>query len=441
MARPLTRTSSAVDPYVPTSGNNGYRVSRYELDLNYRVSTNRLEADTTITAVTTETLDRYALDLSAALKVAKVRVNGAAPARFSHKAGKLRITPRVPIPAGGQLVTEVKYAGRPRPVVNQFGTIGWEELTDGVLTANQPNGAPTWFPCNDHPSAKASYRISITTESAYAALSNGTLHSRKTHAGTTTWVYEQPEPMSTYLATVQIGSYVVQEIAPSPVRMKAAVPPALRGNFEIDFARQRRMIKLFTKLFGPYPFSSGYSVVVTEDPLEIPLEAQCLSVFGANHCDGKQHSERLIAHELAHQWFGNSVTASTWADIWLHEGFACYAEWLWSEGSDGPTAKEWARHYWDKLKRSPQDLVLADPGSKRMFDDRVYKRGALTLHALRTRIGDEAFFALLQDWTNRYRHSIATTDDFVGLAALYSRQSLADLWTDWLRSKPLPDLP
>ena len=100
------------------------------------------------------------------------------------------------------------------------------------------------------------------------------------------------------------------------------------------------MMKLFVKLFGPYPLSTGYTVVVTDDDLEIPLEAQGISIFGANHCDGTRSSERLIAHELAHQWFGNSVTVRRWRDIWLHEGFACYAEWLWSEESGGRSADE-----------------------------------------------------------------------------------------------------
>jgi aminopeptidase N len=198
------------------------------------------------------------------------------------------------------------------------------------------------------------------------------------------------------------------------------------------------MAELFIELFGPYPLANGYTVVVADDPLEIPLEAQGISIFGANHCDGTGDSERLIAHELAHQWFGNSVTARRWRDIWLHEGFACYAEWLWSENSGGPSADVLARRYHAQLAKEPQDLLLTDPGPRRMFDDRVYKRGALTLHALRRRLGDEKFFALLKDWTTRYRHATVVTDDFTGLAANYEAESLRPLWDAWLYSTEVP---
>jgi aminopeptidase N len=338
------------------------------------------------------------------------------------------------------LTIAVRYGGSPKPIRTVWGEVGFEELSNGALVAGQPNGSPSWFPCDDHPSSKASYRIQISTDSPYYAVAPGELVSRKVRAGQTVWTYEQPEPTSTYLATLQIGMYSLHRIPKAPLAMHAVIPDRLRANFDHDFGRQTQMLKLFVKLFGPYPLSSGYTVVVTEDDLEIPLEAQGVSIFGANHCDGARGSERLIAHELAHQWFGNSVTARRWRDIWLHEGFACYAEWLWSEHSGGPSAGDLAADYHQRLLAAPQDLLLADPGPRDMFDDRVYKRGALVVHALRGIIGDDKFFALLRDWTTRYRHWTAVTDDFTGLAANYADVSLRPLWESWLYSTAVPPL-
>jgi aminopeptidase N len=193
-------------------------------------------------------------------------------------------------------------------------------------------------------------------------------------------------------------------------------------------------------LFGPYPFP-GYSVVVTPDELEIPLEAHGLAMFGANHADGHGGSERLVAHELAHQWFGNSVGVSAWKHIWLNEGFACYAEWLWSERSGGPSADSHAQRYRRDLSGRPLDITIGDPSPALMFDDRVYKRGALTLHALRRTMGDEPFFALLQEWTSRFRFATVTTDDFRALAGELSPRSLEPLFNSWLFKTALPRLP
>ena len=183
------------------------------------------------------------------------------------------------------------------------------------------------------------------------------------------------------------------------------------------------------------------TVVVTDDELDIPIEAQSFSTFGANHCDGSRHSERLVAHELAHQWFGNSVTLERWRDIWLHEGFACYAEWLWSQRSGGPSADECARKYYQKLRSTAVRVPLADPTPAKMFDDWVYKRGAITLHALRLRIGDGNFFALIRRWTEKYRYGTATTEDFISLAANYSTEPLGELWQQWLFTPALPPYP
>ncbi|APA98996.1 M1 family metallopeptidase [Nocardia seriolae] len=436
------RLDEPIDDYLPQNGNRGYRVSRYELELVYKMSSNRLAGHAEITAVTIGARDRFALDLSQALSVSKVFVNGAKPAKYVHQRGKLVITPRQKIPAGAALVLSVHYAGPPKPVRGPWGEVGWEELTDGALVASQPNGAASWFPCDDHPSSKASYRISITTDSPYYAVANGTLMRKQTKASQTTWVYEQPEPMSSYLATIQIGQYRKQRLdAPrGAVPMQAVIPPRLRAAFEHDFARQPRMMEVFSELFGPYPFEA-YTVVVTDDDLEIPIEAQGISVFGANHCDGRRGHERLVAHELAHQWFGNSLTIRQWRDIWLHEGFACYAEWIWSEAADGPSADQLARTAHRNLSRLPQDLLLADPGPEHMFDDRVYKRGALTLHALRLTIGDAAFFDLLRTWTARYRHASITTGEFTDLAGHYNPLPLQSLWDSWLYARSLPALP
>ncbi|MDG4665261.1 M1 family metallopeptidase [Mycobacterium sp. 236(2023)] len=429
-----------IDPYLPDAGNFGFRVSRYELELEYKVAINRLTGSATITAVTLAELKTFTLDLSNALSVTKVTVNGKRPAQFRSASGKLSIALTDRLPAGAAMTIAIRYGGTPRPIRSLWGEVGFEELTEGVLVAGQPNGASSWFPCDDHPSAKASFRVQIATESPYFALANGALLAKRARAGMTTWVYEQAEPTSTYLMTLQIGMYDRHRMAKNGVEIFAVLPTRLRAAFDHDFGRQPQMMKLFAKLFGPYPLATGYTVVVTDDDLEIPLEAQGISIFGANHCDGRRGAERLIAHELAHQWFGNSVTVQRWRHIWLHEGFACYAEWLWSEHAGERTADEWARHYHHRLKSSPQNLVLADPGPRDMFDDRVYKRGALTLHALRKHIGDTNFFALLKGWTTRYRHSSVVTDDFIGLASQYADDSLRPLWAAWLYSTRVPPL-
>lgn len=248
--------------------------------------------------------------------------------------------------------------------------------------------------------------------------------------------------MSSYLATIQIGQYRKHRIGPAhgPVPMQALVPARLRANFDHDFAPQPQMLAVFIDKFGPYPFEA-YTVVVTDDELEIPIEAQGISIFGANHCDGRRGAERLVAHELAHQWFGNSLTIRQWRDIWLHEGFACYAEWIWSEASGGPSADQQARAARHNLARQPQDIVVGDPGPAHMFDDRVYKRGALCLHSLRLELGDTAFFDMLREWTSRYRHASVTTEEFTDLAGHYSLVPLRPLWDSWLLAEALPQLP
>jgi aminopeptidase N len=425
-----------VDQYLPRSGSDAYSVQRYDLDLRYRVATNRLDGVATLQATAARRLSTFALDL-VGVSATKAKVGGKA-ARIRQSATKLTVTPVSPIAEGDAFVVEVVYGGSPAPRRSRWGQIGWEELDDGVIVASQPSGAPTWFPCNDRPSDKAAYGIRIVTDPHYRAIANGE-RVRKGHAkGGVEWVYEQAEPTASYLVTVQIGRYA-RTVEQAVVPITLARPRQLGSRVAADFAGLPEMLRVFSEAFGDYPFG-GYTVVVTADELEIPLEAQGMGVFGANHADGGGGSERLIAHELAHQWFGNSVGIGAWQDIWLNEGFACYAEWIWSEASGRASAAEQAAVHHRVVSRLPRDIVIGDPGPDRMFDDRVYKRGALTLHALRSRVGDEVFFAVLRAWTARFRHGVATTDDFIALASQHAGEPLGDFFEHWLYREPLPHL-
>ncbi|TNU76266.1 M1 family metallopeptidase [Miniimonas arenae] len=427
------------DAYAPDSGNPGYHVELYDLELDYRVRTNRLVGVAVLSVVATEHLVRLELDL-VGLKASEVRVNGKR-VRHLETATKVKLVLPEAIPAGTRFTVEVDYGGKPVPRRTRWGRIGWEELTDGALVASQPTGAPTWFPCNDHPAQKSRYRISVSCEREYRVVTNGVPGGHTERAGRRTWRYYQDIPAAPYLATVQIGRYDEEHLDLDGVPGSLYYPQRLRSRVRHDIAqRVPSMMRTFVDAFGPYPLAK-YVVVVTDDVLEIPIEAQGMATFGANHADGNGGSDRLIAHELAHQWFGNSVGVARWQDIWLNEGFACYAEWIWSEASGGPTAHARALAYYAKVKAQPQDLLVADPGAARMFDDRVYKRGALTVHALRRTLGEEVFFAVVRSWTQAHRHGTATTEDFEAYVARETGRDLGGLFDAWLRTPALPQLP
>ncbi|OIH93873.1 peptidase M1 [Curtobacterium sp. MCBA15_001] len=430
------------DPYTPHSGDHRWRADHYELRFDYRVATNRFDGTATITATALDPLDKVVLDLHG-MSVDRVDVDGVRAKKVSSGIHKLTVTPATPIAAGDVFTVHVRYRGAPHPVRSPWGQIGWEELTDGVIVAAQPTGAPTWFPCNDRPDDKATYRFEITCETGYDVVANGQLLGRERAGRGTRWTFAATEPLATYLATVQIGRYRTASLRGAPVPVTLHHPADLRTAAGTDFARVPEMLTLFADRFGPYPFPE-YGVVVTDDELEIPLEAHGLAVFGRNHVDGEHGTDRLIAHELAHQWFGNSVTLGRWQDIWLHEGFACYAEWLWSEHRGGDTADVLAAAHRVGLLGQPQDLVVASPGAADMFDDRVYKRGALALHALRTTVGDEAFFSGLWTITERHRHGTVTPDD---VAAAFAEAAgcdvgrVAAVLAPWIDEPGVPALP
>jgi aminopeptidase N len=241
----------------------------------------------------------------------------------------------------------------------------------------------------------------VTTESDYTVAATGVSRPPVRVGTRRRWEFVSEVPTATYLAAVHIGRYREQRIG----RARFVHPAHLKGEVKRAFDDVPRMLTCFEVAFGPYP-QEDCAFVVTSDILEIPLEAQGLMVFGANHLDDE--SARLIPHELAHQWFGNSVGVGAWRDIWLNEGFACFAEWIWSEASGGATIAQLAALHHARLSRLPQDLVLSDPGAESMFDDRVYKRGALLLEALRRTLGEASFGDLVRRWVRTHRHSVVS---------------------------------
>ncbi|GEK80681.1 M1 family metallopeptidase [Agrococcus baldri] len=436
--RPATRPLGG-EPYAPASGDLGWSATHYDLELQYRMATNRLDGVARITGRAERELRAIRLDL-VGLRASRVSLDGARRTQHAQRPGTLTVTPAAPVPAGASFELEIAYAGSPTPRRTAWGTVGWEELEDGVIVASQPTGAPTWYPCNDRPSNKATHRIRITTEQGYRVVASGLLVDERTSSGRTSRTFETRVPVATYLTTVQIGRYVRRATVHDEVPVVAFYPPALERRVLADLAPLPRMLACFVERFGAYPFDD-YTVVVTPDDLEIPLESHAGAVFGANLIDGRGGEERLMAHELAHQWFGNSVGVAGWQHIWLNEGLACYAEWLWSEAAGRETTDALARSHHARLAALPQDIVLGDPGAALMFDDRIYKRGALLVHALRLTIGDVRFFGLLHDWTALHPHSTATTADFRRLAGTIADEPLERLFDSWLLETALPALP
>ena len=426
----------APDPYLPGHGDIRYRVSHYDLALDYKLATNRLAGRATLTITATETLDAVRLDLSG-LGVDRVRVDGAKPKKVTVKERAVVVRLTAPLVAGASATLAVDYSGKPSPVPGAHGPAGWEELSDGVLVASQPYGAPSFFPCNDRADDKASYTIAVTTESDYHVVATGRLVSRATRGGRTAWTFREDAPTSTYLVSLAIGRLVSE---PLDARVSVAHPRTRPVPDDSPVRLLPAMVDALEGWFGRYPFED-FRAVVVDEALEIPLEAQGQATFGTNHLAGGWDNERLVVHELAHQWFGNAVTAALLRDIWLHEGFACYTEWLWSEHRGQGTADQRAAAQWTALTCRPQPAPLSDPGLATMFDDWVYKRGALTLHALRAAVGDEAFYGLCRTWIARHTGGSVSTAEFVSLASEFSDADLTPLFSAWLDARALPALP
>ncbi|SBT64421.1 Peptidase family M1 [Micromonospora sediminicola] len=430
--------ADAGDPYVPGAGNGGYDVGHYALDVRYDPGDDRLTGTATLTATATEALSRFQLDL-AGLDVDRVRVDGE-PAKHRHDDAELVVTPAHGLPSGRRFTVEVTYGGVPKPLPNaELGDGGFHATGDGAIALGQPESASTWYPVNDHPSDKATYDIAITVPDGLAALSNGVPKGRTSSGGRTTWRWSEGSPMASYLSTLVIGDYRVTSGTHAGRPLVTAVASALPadGPAAASVARTGEVADFLAARFGPYPFDAYGGVMVADDRIRYALETQSRPVYGPGFFRGGPNTE-VVAHELAHQWFGDSVSVARWSDIWLNEGFATYAEWLWAEHDGGRTV---ARTVADRYATTDWTRPTVDPGRAGMFGDAVYQRGALAVHALRRAVGDDTFYRILRGWLAQHRDGNVTTADFVGYAERTAGRPLRALLDAWLVGATPPGLP
>ncbi|WP_370946305.1 M1 family metallopeptidase [Amycolatopsis sp. cg5] len=429
------------DPYYPGAGNGGYDVAHYDIRLTYQPSTDLLNGTTTIIATTTQELSSFNLDFG--LKVKSVRVNNV-PAQFTNDTadGELIVKPAKPLAKGLPITVAVAYADTPSKVVIDGIANGWKKTPTGALAVDEPQSAAWWYPSNDHPTDKATFDVSVEVPNDVVALSNGSLvRTERNRAGWTRWYWRSTQPQATYLTSLEVGKYDVNlQTTPDGKPFITAYGNDLGDSLDAAKASVERTPEInefLASKFGPYPFEAQGGVVTSG--INFSLENQTRPVYGARNF-AKGANTSLIAHENAHQWFGDSVALGKWSDIWLNEGFASYAQFLWSEEQGEGTADELAQFTYDS---SPADapfwtVLPANPGADKQFDDAVYDRGALALHALRKAVGDDSFFRILQTWSSVKKGKTAVIPEFIALAEKVSGKPLYDLFQTWLYTPAKP---
>jgi aminopeptidase N len=415
------------DAYYPTEGNGGYDVQHYDVDLTADVENQTLDVELTIEATAFHNLSAFNLDFEQ-LNISDVQVNGH-PAEIDHVDDELTIQPETPLPAGETFTVQIDYSGSPVPKLVEGGgpPIGWFWGQDYAYVISEPFGASTWLPVNDSPRDKAA--------------ANGQLVETIAEGDQITYVWEANDPMASYLATVSIGDFHVQkESGPGGLPIVNYFPASRAEPLQEIFAPTAEMIDFFSKRFGPYPFES-YGAIVVVAPASGPfaLETQTRPIYNTSLA-----REEVIAHELAHQWFGNSVSLEEWRDMWLKEGFATYAEWLWVAHAGGEEDfDELVQYGYREIERFAQSdayILPGQPPPDDLYSVSSYVGGALVLHALHQELGDDIFFDITRSYTERYRNSVASADDFITLAEEVSGQELSTFFDSWLYAKELPAL-
>jgi aminopeptidase N len=444
------------DRLYPKLGNGGYDALHYDLDLRYATSkpTQSVTGTVTLSAKATQALSSFNLDFSGK-SVGGVTVDGHA-ATFSLKSGELRITPAKPIADGTKFTVQVKkFVAKPTKPADTDASVAFFITSEGSATAGQPDAMHYFYPSNDHPSDKATFLFRIDVPKGETAVANGDPTGKKSTKTRTLWTYRERQPMATELTQVAVGKLTVVNRAPvNGVAVRDVVPTKQLAKYKKLLAVESSHLTWMEKQVGPYPFGRYGSLVVTAPDLGFALETQTLSLFDTTWFGLPKGSwSPAMLHELAHQWFGDSVAPKTWSDIWLNEGHASWYEFNYA-AQNGYLAEDERR--WSQpdltglMKQLYQvgDQTRHDDGpvalpadADHVFADNVYEGGALVLYALRQQIGAKKFQAVERSWVTTYQGRSASTADFIALASKVSGQDLTTFLGDWLYGTTTPPMP
>ena len=448
---PTPGASGIGDSLYPNLGNGGYDVQKYDISLDISdVLESALVGVTTIKAAATQTLSSFNLDFIG-FEIDSITVNGE-PAAFSRDGQELTITPPMPLGEGEIFTTAVTYRGSPEQITSIAfpASIGWVTYDNGSYVLSQPDGAANFYPVNNHPLDRAAYSFRITVPKGFEAAANGLLEQTIDNGDSTTYVFEARDPMASYLATVNItsGFDIETDVSDTGVPIRNYFAETLPDDQLAPFDLQPEMIDFFSHIFGPYPFEV-YGSVVIDEAIGAALETQTLSLFGTDFLNRPESAritlEDVIAHEAAHQWFGDHITLEDWSDIWLNEGFATYSEGLWREHSGGAEAlDDWLITTYDFVENFFEFLKPpGEPTADDLFNSGVYEWGALALHALRTEVGDDTFFDIVGTYYDTYKGDTVATEDLIEVAEAVSGQPLKSFFDRWVYNDylaPIPEL-
>lgn len=433
---PTPAADGVGDELFPSLGFTGIDVQHYDVVLSYDPSADTIAGSVAIDLQATAPLEVFSLD-AVGLEVERVSIDGTDVA-FEVGRDALVVQPARPLNVGESAQVEVLYNAAPDAGAGVVGIPnGWFHSTGGSYVLNEPDGARTWMPCNDHPSDKATFTFDLTVPAGMAAVANGDFVSHDSSSAGERWVWAEAEPMATYLILLLTGDYVVSEATTSGGLPLINV--TLSGDEDLldEYVRiTDEQLAFFEPFFGPYPLDR-YGLAITDSFGGLAMETQGRSLFSRDDMVGQQGyiEHLLLAHELAHQWYGNAVTPARWIDIWLNESFATYAQWMWLEHVGFGTVDEFAL---DAL-RARVPGATGRPAAGDMFSFSTYDGGATVLHALRLTVGDDAFFDLLRGWVQDHIGQSKSTLDFIAFAQQVTGTDLAAFFDDWLFSENKPD--